>query len=271
MKEIGLLSTERNQGASLATLPIVGAAIRAVRRALRWRLRWVQRDYRIRRDSATYVYQSIIRNQAYAPWKGDVEFLRIYELARANTLVDIVRCYELWDLAHNLREIPGAILEVGVWRGGTAAILASALAYTKPGESIYLCDTFRGVVKAGANDTTYRGGEHADTSQENVRSLLRSLSISNAVLLEGMFPEDTGARIPSGAIALCHIDVDVYQSARDTVEWVEPRLSTGGALVFDDYGFPTCAGVTRLVHELRETRRWTAIYNLNGHAILIKR
>ena len=34
-------------------------------------------------------------------------------------------------------------------------------------------------------------------------------------------------------MALCHIDVDVYQSARDTVEWVEPRLTSGGAIVFD--------------------------------------
>jgi O-methyltransferase len=271
MKGIGLVLTERKQGASLATLPIVGRAIRAVRRALRWRLRWVQGDYRVCRGGTAYAYQSIIRNQAYAPWNADIEFLKVYELARANTLVDIVRCYELWDLVQNLREVPGAILEVGVWRGGTAAILACALAHTKPRESIYLCDTFRGVVKAGAYDSTYKGGEHADTSQESVRSLLRLLSISNAVLLEGMFPEDTAARIPSGAIALCHIDVDVYQSARDTVEWVEPRLSTGGALVFDDYGFPTCTGVTRLVHELKATRLWTAIYNLNGHAILIKR
>jgi O-methyltransferase len=252
-------------------MSMLSKALRAVRRAARWRLRWVQRDYRVRREDASYAYESIVRNQAYAPWKTDSDFLAVYQAARRNTLVDVTRCYELWDLVHNLRSVPGIVVEVGVWRGGTGTILARALARTKPLQKIYLCDTFRGVVKAGAHDGVYRGGEHANTSLEAVRRLLQSLSIENAVLLEGIFPEDTAAEIPNGPLSLCHIDVDVYQSAKDTAEWAEKRLSTGGALVFDDYGFPTCIGVTRLVHELKATGAWTAMYNLNGHAILIKR
>jgi O-methyltransferase len=106
---------------------------------------------------------------------------------------------------------------------------------------------------------------------EGVDKLLKTLLLTNAVLLKGMFPEETSMRIPDGPIALCHIDVDVYQSAKDTVNWVADRLSPGGALVFDDYGFPTCVGVTRLVNELKAQSGWLFIYNLNGHAILIKR
>ena len=44
---------------------------------------------------------------------------------------------------------------------------------------------------------------------------------------------------------LAHIDVDVYQSAADVLDWVWPRLSPGGVVVFDDYGFPATPG-----HEL---------------------
>jgi O-methyltransferase len=246
-------------------------AIRSAKRLSRWRLQMVQRDYHANHAGIAYAYQSVIRNQAYAPWITDPDFRAVHEVARLHTLVDVARCYELWDMVHNLRSVQGAVVEVGVWRGGTGAILARALERTKPQATIYLCDTFRGVVKANSYDAVYRGGEHADTSLEHVDCLLRSLSIQNAALLEGSFPEDTGERIPAGPVALCHIDVDVYQSARDTVEWVEPRLAKGGAIVFDDYGFPACAGVTRLVHELKSTGLWTSIYNLNGHAILFKR
>jgi O-methyltransferase len=232
---------------------------------------WMQRSYQIRRGVETFSYESQVRNQAYAPWATDTAFREIYDVARANTLVDVARCYELWDLLHGLRDVPGAVVEVGVWRGGTGAILARALNRTKTDEKIYLCDTFSGVVKAGDKDPTYRGGEHADTSMEGVDKLLKTLLLTNAVLLKGMFPEETSMRIPDGPIALCHIDVDVYQSAKDTVNWVADRLSPGGALVFDDYGFPTCVGVTRLVNELKAQSGWLFIYNLNGHAILIKR
>jgi O-methyltransferase len=244
---------------------------KAARRAVRWRLRWVQRDYHARLHGMEFSYQSIIRNQAYAPWMTDTDFHAVYDRVRGHTMVGVERCYELWDLMHNPGAASGAVVEVGVWRGGTAAILAAALARTRPAETIYLCDTFRGVAKAGHNDSLYRGGEHADTSVASVTELLRSLSLDNAVLLAGVFPEQTASQIPPGPISLCHIDVDVYESAKDTVEWVEERLQPGGMLVFDDYGFPSCIGVTFFVNEIKATGRWTAIYNLNGHAVLIKR
>jgi O-methyltransferase len=47
----------------------------------------------------------------------------------------------------------------------------------------------------------------------------------------------------------CHIDVDVYQSAKDIVTWLWPRLAIGGIIVFDDYGFPYSQGITTLVDE----------------------
>ena len=63
---------------------------------------------------------------SYAPWQADEDFQRIYRAVRKNTLVDVWRCYELWTLVGELREVPGAIVEVGVWRGGSGAIMAPA-------------------------------------------------------------------------------------------------------------------------------------------------
>ena len=61
-------------------------------------------------------------------------------------------------------------------------------------------------------------------------------------ILEGIFPEETAHLIETGEFGLCHIDVDVYQSARDAAEWVWPRLQVGGVIVFDDYGFAKSGG-----------------------------
>jgi len=145
-----------------------------------------------------------------------------------------------------MRAIEGDVLEVGVYRGGTGALLAKRIAGS--GKRIFLADTFSGVVKAGDNDPLYKGGEHADTSRSLVDGLLKACELDNATLLQGIFPEDTGHHVP-GKIALLHCDVDVYQSAKDVVEWARPRLSPGGVIIFDDYGFSGCEGVTRLVNE----------------------
>jgi O-methyltransferase len=54
-------------------------------------------------------------------------------------------------------------------------------------------------------------------------------------LLVGVFPEETGCLVEDRKFRFCHLDVDVYQSAADVVEWIWPRLVTGGLIVFDDY------------------------------------
>src|SRR3954451_23323349 len=83
----------------------------------------------------------------YAPWQADAEFQRVYQAVRSNTLVDEWRCYELWNLVEELREVPGAILEVGVWRGGSGAIMASCAAALWVTDPVFLCHTWEGVVK----------------------------------------------------------------------------------------------------------------------------
>lgn len=208
---------------------------------------------------------------SYAPWQADEDFQRVYREVRENTFVDEWRCHELWSLVAELREIPGAILEVGVWRGGSGAIMASRAAGLGIADPVYLCDTWRGVVKTGEHDTYYSDGSHDDTSRETVAELLRKLGLGNVELLEGIFPEETGDRVAADALRLCHIDVDVYQSAKDVFDWSWSRLSSGGVVVFDDYGFPACPGVTKFVDEQRGRQDRLVLHNLNGHGIVVKR
>jgi O-methyltransferase len=222
-------------------------------------------------DETEYAYDNLYLLDVYSPWMIDAAFLTIWRSASRNALTDVLRSYELYQCVREVAGIPGDILEVGVWRGGTGAVLAAAARRWKPDANVWLCDTFSGVVKAGPFDPAYRGGEHADSSQETVVSLLSGLELTNASILEGVFPDDTASSLADRKIALCHIDVDVYQSAADIVTWLMPRMSRGSILVFDDYGFSTCKGITRLVNELRSSGDWIYIYNLNKHAILIKR
>jgi len=207
----------------------------------------------------------------YAPWRSDREFQSVYRTVRRNTLVDVWRCYELWSLLGELRDVPGAILEVGVWRGGTGALMAARAAGLGLEDTVYLCDTWTGVAKSGEVDIYYRDGKHDDASQEIVEQLVTRMRLPNVELLRGVFPEETGERIPERTFRLCHCDVDVYESAKGVLEWVWPRLAKGGVVVFDDYGFPACPGVTQLVDEQRLRDDRLVLHNLNGHGLIVKR
>jgi O-methyltransferase len=220
-----------------------------------------------------FPHAAVCPQATYSPWLIDNEFNEVYaaisEPPQPYTLVDRLRCYELWKLA--LRSVPGDVIEIGVWRGGTGCIMAKARKHVSRESTIFLCDTFTGVVGATEKDPLYSDGEHADTSEHIVQSLLDRLDITNARMLRGRFPQETGWLVSDRTFFLVHIDVDVYQSAKDCFDWCWPRLAIGGAIVFDDYGFERCVGVTRFVNEIDyDAMKAILIHNINGHAVAIK-
>ncbi len=207
----------------------------------------------------------------YEPWKLDTEFLTLYRSLRGFTLVDIYRCYELWTLINEVKQLDGDIIEVGVWRGGTGTLIAKKASLLGLKSTVYLCDTFSGVVKAGDKDTDYTGGEHSDTSSDLVKKLLEKNGIKNTEVVTGIFPDDNRELFKNKKFRFCHIDVDVYQSAKDVFNYVFPGMPVGAMVVFDDYGFKACYGVTKFVDENRGLADRIVIHNLNGHAIIVKR
>jgi O-methyltransferase len=219
----------------------------------------------------TSSYEPVFPSATYAPWNLSPEFLSTYKLIEPNTLVDIYRCWELWTLVEQTAKCDGDILEVGVWRGGTGALMAKKALLPGRNDLVYLCDTFEGVVKAGTHDTKYKGGEHSDTSLRTVEDLLGSMAATNVRILRGVFPDETANLIERGVrFRLCHIDVDVYRSAKDVMAWIWERMVPGGIVVYDDYGFRGCEGITKYVNEQLTERDRLVLHNLNGHAIVIK-
>jgi O-methyltransferase len=189
---------------------------------------------------------------------------------RRHTLVDPLRCYELWSLVQQSAKLSeGALIEVGVWRGGTGCLIAEAARAAGVSAPVYLCDTFSGVVNVGAMDTRYKGGEHHDTSVDIVKQLAESMRLPSIQILQGIFPTDTG-HLVRDTFRFVHLDLDVYESTRQSLNFIWPRLVIGGIVVFDDYGIHGCEGVTRLVNEVSKRDDRVFVYNANGHGILIK-
>jgi O-methyltransferase len=216
-------------------------------------------------------YESIVPSATYAPWLLDKPFEKTYKKIEKYTLVDKYRCYDLWQLVEESKKLNGALIEIGVWRGGTGVIIAKKAEMCKIKDTVYLCDTFKGIVKAGAKDSYFKGNELADTSKELVAELVqKKFNLRNVKILQGTFPEETGDLVADAKFRFCHIDVDVYQSAKDIVDWIWNKLVVGGIIVYDDYGFQNCSGITKFVNEERKRPDRLVIHNLNGHATVIK-
>jgi len=221
------------------------------------------------------VYERIITNASYAPWRSDAEFVNVYNMVASNTLVDVYRCWNLWHLVGQVAKHAGPLdhfVEIGVWRGGTGVLLARAMATRGLRQPVFLCDTFQGVTKTGVNDPNYHGGEHSDTSVDIVVALAEALGLpsSRYKIFAGVFPEEMPRDLRNGSFAFVHIDVDAYESANECFTAVWPRMAAGGVVVFDDYGFVTTSGVAKLVDELMGVPDSLCMYNLTGQAVFVK-
>jgi O-methyltransferase len=175
--------------------------------------------------------------------------------------VDIYRSYELWSLSGQLAAQEGDILDVGSRRHGTGCLMAFRVQSLRSKARVYLCDSLSG--GAGEMDAP------AD-SVGVIGELARRLELDNIEILHGRFPDDNARQLADRRFSLCHIDVDDYDFARGVTDWVWPRLCVGGSVVYDDYGFAGCDGITRLVNESIPKEGAIALHNLNGHAVFIK-
>lgn len=223
-------------------------------------------------NSPEIAHQTLHANESffirYAPWILDEQFKLIYHLVKDYTLLDLYRLFDLYSLSKQTSKIDGCFLEVGVANGGSGSLLSFVA--KEQNKTCYLADTWKGVVKASDKDTHFVGGEFEYAETEVVNHLLSCLNTTkNTQLLVGIFPDETSEKIKDH-ISFIHIDVDTYISCKDTVEWAIPKLSLGGIIVFDDYGFMGLEGVTRYVNEFAEDPRFIYNYNLNGHATFVK-
>ncbi|MGE0816675.1 MAG: TylF/MycF/NovP-related O-methyltransferase [Vicinamibacterales bacterium] len=123
--------------------------------------------------------------------------------------------------------LPGAIAEVGVFRGGTARVIGEA----KGPRPLHLFDTFQGLPAPAEVDQGFAEGEYA-CGLDAVRAFLGG--IPDVHFHQGLFPA-TGEAVRDLTFSFVHLDVDLYQSTRDALAFFYPRMSVGGMLISHDY------------------------------------
>jgi len=78
-------------------------------------------------------------------------------------------------------------------------------------------------------------------------------NLENVYIKKGIFPE-TAKGLEKELFSLVIIDLDIYQSTLDALEFFYPRLSSGGYLFIHDYNNPleSNAGVFKAVNEFKK-------------------
>jgi hypothetical protein len=219
---------------------------------------------------AAYTRNFLYVFATYAPW-FEPDFQRRYAAVRGRTLVTEDRCYTLVTLARYAASLRADFAECGVYRGGTAYLLADALHDLGAGDTpLHLFDTFSGMPDTALPERDWhKPGDLADTSAGEVAAFLAGFP---SVTMHPGFIPTTFEAVRDRRFAFVHVDVDLYPSTHDCCVFFYERLVPGGILVCDDYGFADFQrAAKRAVDEFFAAKPEAPLSLHTGQCLVIKR
>ena len=174
-------------------------------------------------------------------------------------------------------KIDGAIVECGVWRGGSMMAVAETLInYKSTNRELYLYDTYEGMSEPTEFDKTFSGDAAAEllkanddknknlvwaySALETVEQNMRSTNYPEKKIhyIKGKVEDTIPASIPD-KIAILRLDTDWYESTKHELNYLFPLLQKGGVLILDDYGH--WAGAKKAVDEYFAANQYPILLN----------
>lgn len=195
-----------------------------------------------------------VRRERPIPHHFDEGAQQILRTVRPRTMTSWSKLYGLVLATRYVaaNDVPGAVVECGVWRGGSMQAAAlTLLEQGRPDRDLHLFDTFEGMPPPTEEDKRHDGARAADLLEvaadteavwaraglEDVQAGMAETGYpSDRVHFHRGLVEDTVPGEAPEQIAILRLDTDWYSSTKHELEHLFPRLSPGGVLILDDYG-----------------------------------
>ena len=184
----------------------------------------------------------------------DKHFFDIFAKCQNYSKTTVDRMYGLYKAVEyiSLNAIPGALVECGVWKGGSCMLAAYALqTFEDTDRQIYLYDTFEGMTEPSAVDVQSRTGVHAKSllsgkdkeryvayaPLDEVKANMRRTKYPETrfSFVKGPVEQTIPGSVPD-QIALLRLDTDWCESTLHELRHLYPLLANGGVIMVDDYG-----------------------------------
>jgi O-methyltransferase len=155
------------------------------------------------------------------------------------TMTSCRRGRTLYRLARQVEAtgVPGALVDCGVWNGGSTILLSAGA----PSRPAWAFDSFQGLPEPGREDPPESAGWTGEClgSEARLREGFRRFADPERLHVAAGWFDHTfpTSAADVGDVAVLHADGDWYESVQLTLETFYPRVSVGGYVVIDDYGW----------------------------------
>jgi len=212
------------------------------------------------------VYPRYVFSEYGRTYLEDGEVRRRFEhLAGTDNYHSLDRKFTLAQLMKLVAEVEGDTVECGAYNGASSYFICEAI--RDSGRRHHVFDSFEGLSAPGPRDGSHWRAGDLGLSEQAIRSNLSAFEFVD--YYPGWIPDRFG-EVANRRFCFVHVDVDLYEPTRDSLEFFYPRMSPGAILLGDDYGFSTCPGARAAFDEYFATRPESVVMLTTGQAFVIK-
>lgn len=136
-----------------------------------------------------------------------------------------------------LDRIPGAVVELGCFRGAMTLWMRAVLDAHGDERPIHVYDSFLGLPETTEEDEIILPSGVMAATVQDVLATFASWDAAPPIMHAGWFEDTLPSQLPD-AVAFAYLDGDLYSSTKTSLAECVPRLSPGGVLILDDYADP---------------------------------
>jgi O-methyltransferase len=218
------------------------------------------------------LFRNILWNlwsKAIVSFSKETDFVEIYDktIKEVNILSSQQEALFLFKTAKAMQKMDGIYIEVGTYQGATAKIICKA----KGNKEFHVFDAF----ESGLENPTKE-----DRKEDNpvmIRQGVLGTPFTFVKALLGKYPEtyvhkgyfpETGEPIKDKKIAFANIDIDLYAGTKKSMEFIYPRMTTGGIMVLHDY--TNYGGVRQAINEFMDDKPEAVLFPCGSQAVVVK-
>jgi len=176
-------------------------------------------------------------------------------LLRANEM------FMVYSIANARKKLPGNMAEVGVYQGASAKMICEA----KGNRKLFLFDTFKGLPLPQKFENKVFKEKEFRTDLDSVKKYLSKYK--NIFLCPGTFPESAHA-IKDLIFSFVHLDVDLYKSTLNCLNFFYTRMRKGGIILSHDYS--SAQGVKKAFDEFFIEKKENIIELPESQCMIVK-
>ena len=181
--------------------------------------------------------------------------------------------YRSYDRKYTLDQLMGLVLDVegdtaecGAYRGASSYLVCRSIRGC--GKTHHVFDSFAGLPVPSSEDGPYWKEGDMACSEGAIRHNLKEFDYVSYHV--GWIP-DRFHEVANCSFAFVHIDVDLYRPTLDSLVFFYERMSSGGVILCDDYGFESCPGAQRAMDGFFLGKKERIIGLTTGQGLVIKR